>query len=153
MDCARTIKNLGAKEVKITYRRQLEQMPAEKKEIEEALEEGIEILYQNNIVEIIGKDKKVEKVELIKTELVKKEGDTRLVPVNIEGSNYKIDADYVVMALGSKPSEIVEKLDIKLNKWGSIEIDENYRTSRKKIYAGGDLAGGKGTVAWASKAR
>lgn len=149
MDCARTIKKLGAKEVKIVYRRAREQMPAENQEIEHAIEEDIEILYKNNIVKIQG-SKKVEEVELIKTELIQKDGETRLVPVNIENSNYKIKADYVIMALGSKPDTFVEKLGLKLNKWGNIEIDENYRTSNPKIYAGGDLAGVKGTVAWAS---
>ena len=58
--------------------------------------------------------------------------------------------DYVIMALGSKPSEIVNELGLELNKWGNIKIDEKYRTSKEKIYAGGDLAGVKGTVAWAA---
>ena len=81
-------------------------MPAEQKEIEDAKKEGINFLFQNNIVEIKGNNK-VEKLELIKTELVQKEGETRLVPINIEGSNYEIDTDYVVMALGSNVSEEV----------------------------------------------
>ena len=150
MDCARTIKRLGAKEVKVVYRRAEEQMPAEVKEIAEAKEEGIEFLFQNNIVKIIGKDK-VEKVELIKTELIQKEGETRKVPVNIPNSNYIIDIDYIVMALGSKPEEIVKSLGLELNKWGYIQIDEKNRTSNPKIFAGGDLAGAKGTVAWAAR--
>ena len=150
MDCARTIKRLGAKEVKVVYRRAEEQMPAEVKEIAEAKEEGIEFLFQNNIVKIIGKDK-VEKVELIKTELIQKEGETRKVPVNIPNSNYIIDIDYIVMALGSMPEDIVKTLGIELNKWGYIKIDEKNRTSNPKIFAGGDLAGAKGTVAWAAR--
>lgn len=149
MDCARTIKRLGAKEVKVVYRRAREQMPAEDKEIEKAMEEGVEFLFQNNIVKIIGKDK-VEKLELIKTKLVQKEGDTRLSPVNIEDSNYIIDADYVVMALGAVPETFVKSLELNLTKWGNIEVSENYETSRPKIYAGGDLAGVRGTVAWAA---
>lgn len=149
MDCARTIKRLGAKEVKVIYRRAREQMPAEIKEIEDAINEGISFLYQNNIVKIIGTNK-VEKVELIKTELKQKEGETRLVPVNIENSNYIIDVDYVVMALGSKPDNFVSKLGIELDKWGNIKIDENYKTSNDKIYAGGDIVGVKKTVAWAA---
>ena len=84
-------------------------MPAEQKEIEDAKKEGINFLFQNNIVEIKGNNK-VEKLELIKTELVQKEGETRLVPINIEGSNYEIDTDYVVMALGSNVSEEVIEL-------------------------------------------
>ncbi len=149
MDCARTIKRLGAKEVKVVYRRAREQMPAEDKEVEEAMEEGVEFLFQNNIVKIIGENK-VEKLELIKTELVQKEEDTRLSPVNIEGSNYVIDADYVVMALGANPESFVKDLNLNLNKWGNIEVNDNYETSRAKIYAGGDLAGVRGTVAWAA---
>ena len=150
MDCARTIKRLGAKEVKVIYRRAEEQMPAEVKEIAEAKEEGIEFLFQNNIVKIIGKNK-VEKVELIRTELIQKEGETRKVPVNIPNSNYIIDMDYIVMALGSMPEDIVKKLGLELNKWGYIQIDEKNRTSNQKIFAGGDLAGAKGTVAWAAR--
>lgn len=150
MDCARTIKRLGAKEVKIIYRRSREQMPAEKKEIEDAINEGIEFLFQNNIVKILGNDK-VEKVELIKTKLVQKENDARLVPVNIENSNYKIDIDYIVMALGSSTEPYVKELGLNLNKWGNIEINEKYQTSNPKIYAGGDLAGIKSTVAWAAQ--
>ena len=149
MDCARTIKKLGAKEVNVIYRRAREQMPAEDKEVEEAISEGINFLFQNNIVKIIGEEK-VEKVELIKTDLVLKEGDTRLVPVNIENSNYIMDTDFIIMALGSKPQPYVEKLGINTNKWGNIEINEDYQTSNPKIYAGGDLAGIKGTVAWAA---
>ncbi len=149
MDCARTIKRLGAKEVKVIYRRAREQMPAEDKEVKEAMEEGIEFLFQNNIVKIAGKGK-VEEVELIKTQLVKKENDTRLVPINIEGSNYTKKIDYIVMALGSKVEPYVKKLGLDTNKWGNIEVNEKYQTSNPKIYAGGDLAGMKGTVAWAA---
>ena len=150
MDCARTIKRLGAQEVKVIYRRAEEQMPAEAKEIEEARHEGIEFLFQNNIVKILGKDK-VEQVELIKTELVQKEGETRKVPVNIPNSNYIIDIDYIVMALGSEPDGFVKDLGLQLNKWGYIDIDEKYRTSNSKIFAGGDISGCKGTVAWAAR--
>ena len=149
IDCARTIKKLGARKVTIIYRREEEQMPAERKEIEEAKKEGIEFAFKNNIVKIIG-EKSVEKIEIIKTELIKKEGEERLFPINIENSNYIIDMDYVIMALGSKTSEIVSELGLELNKWGNIKIDEKYRTSKEKIYAGGDLAGIKGTVAWAA---
>ena len=149
MDCARTIKRLGAEEVKVIYRRAREQMPAEDKEIEDAMKEGIKFLFQNNITKIIGTNK-VEKVELIKTDLVQKEGETRLVPVNVEGSNYIIEMDYVVMALGSKADKIVSNLGLQLNRWGNIEVNEKYQTSNPKIYAGGDIAGVKSTVAWAA---
>lgn len=150
MDCARTIKRLGAKEVKVIYRRAEEQMPAEVKEIQEAKEEGIEFLFQNNIVKILGNNS-VEEVELIKTELVQKEGETRMVPINIPNSNYKIDIDYIIMALGSEPEEFVKDLGLELNKWGRIQVDKKNRTSNPKIFAGGDIAGAKGTVAWAAR--
>ena len=134
MDSARTIK-LGASEVYVIYRRAEEQMPAEKKEI--------------NIVKILGKEK-VEKLECIKTELVKKEGENRLSPVNIEGSNFILDMDYVVMATGSKPeNNIIEKFE--KNEYGYIKIDENMQTSISKVFAGGDIVGQKATVAWASR--
>lgn len=149
MDCARTVKRLGAKEVNVIYRRARKQMPAEDKEVEDAMKEGINFLFQNNIVKIIGKEK-VEKLELIKTELVQKDNDTRLVPINIEGSNYQINTDYVIMALGSMPEDYVKELGLKTNKWGNLEINEKYQTSNPKVYAGGDVAGVKSTVAWAS---
>lgn len=151
IDTARTIKRLGAKNVIITYRRAKEQMPAEAKEVRDAENEGIEFLFQNNIVKIKG-NKKVEKVELIRTELIQKEGESRLSPVNIENSNYEIDADYVVMALGSEPEDFVKKLNLELTKYNYIKIDEHHKTSNTKVFAGGDIAGEKATVAWAAKA-
>ena len=150
MDCSRTIKRLGAKEVNVIYRRAEEQMPAEKKEIADAKEEGINFLFQNNIVEIKGENK-VEKLELIKTKLVQKEGETRLIPVNIEKSNYEIKTDYVVMALGSNVSDEVLDLGLTLDKWGNVMVNQKFQTSNSKIFAGGDLAGCKGTVAWAAR--
>lgn len=149
MDSARTIKKLGASEVYVIYRRAEEQMPAEKKEIADAKKEGIEFLFQTNIVKILGKEK-VEKLECIKTELVKKEGENRLSPVNIEGSNFILNMDYVVMATGSKPeNNIIEKFE--KNEYGYIKIDENMQTSINKVFAGGDIVGQKATVAWASR--
>ena len=150
MDCSRTIKRLGAKEVNVIYRRAEEQMPAEKKEMADAKEEGINFLFQNNIVEIKGENK-VEKLELIKTKLVQKEGETRLIPVNIEKSNYEIKTDYVVMALGSNVSDEVLDLGLTLDKWGNVMVNQKFQTSNSKIFAGGDLAGCKGTVAWAAR--
>ena len=149
MDSARTIKKLGASEVYVIYRRAEEQMPAEKKEIADAKKEGIEFLFQTNIVKILGKEK-VGKLECIKTELVKKEGENRLSPVNIEGSNFILDMDYVVMATGSKPeNNIIEKFE--KNEYGYIKIDENMQTSINKVFAGGDIVGQKAIVAWAAR--
>lgn len=154
MDCARTIKRLGAKNVSIVYRRAKEQMPAEEIEIVEAEKEGIEFLYKTNVIKVIGNNtNEVCKIECIKTELVQKEGDSRLSPVNIEGSNFELDMDYVVMAIGSMPDEnVISTLGLELNKKGYIQVDENYETSIKNVYAGGDVAGGKATVAWAARA-
>ena len=149
MDVSRAIKRLGAKNVYVVYRRAREQMPAEKKEIEDAINEGVEFLFLNNIVKVIGKDK-VEKIECIKTKLIYEEGK-RPYPENIEGSNYTMDMDYVVMAIGSSSDlNVLDKLNVKTNKWNRIEIDENYKTSIENVYAAGDIAGIKSTVAYAS---
>ena len=149
MDSARTIKKLGAKHVYVIYRRAEEQMPAERKEIDAAKEEGVEFLFQNNIVKALG-NTHVEKIECIKTQLVKKEGETRLSPVNIEGSNYIMNMDYVVMATGSKPEDkVIEKFE--KNKWGYINVNEQMQTSLNNVYAGGDIVGEKQTVAWAAR--
>ena len=150
MDISRTAKRMGAKKVVVIYRRSEAEMPADKKEIEEAKEEGVEFLFLTTITKIIGKDK-VEKLELLKNELVKKENDSRPVPVPIEGSNYEIDADYVMMAIGSHPDEYISTLNLRQEK-GRIKIDENGKTSDEKVFSGGDIAGTKGTVAWASRA-
>ena len=150
MDTARTIKRLGAKKVIVAYRRARKQMPAEQKEIEDAINEGVDFLFQHNIIKIIG-EKKVEEIEVVKTKLIQKEGETRLSPVNIENSNYEIKADYVVMAIGSKPSEFVKDLSLEVDKRGYIKVNENGQTSNPKIYAIGDLAGNVSTVAWACK--
>lgn len=151
MDSARTIKKLGAKKVTVIYRRAEEQMPAEEKEIQEAKNEGIEFLFQTNILRILGTGK-VEKIECIKTELKKKEGEDRLSPVNIENSNYFKDIDYVVMAVGSGPElNLTQSLGVNTDRKGRIEINENNQTSNPKIFAGGDLTGEISTVAWAAR--
>ena len=155
MDCARTINKMGAKSVTIIYRRAEEQMPAEKKEIEQAKSEGVEFLFQTNVVKILGDSKEeqnVKKIECVKTKLVQKEGETRLSPVDIEGSNYVIDMDYVVMAIGSTvEKDVVESLNLETDKKGYIKVNENYQTTKPKIFAGGDLVGTKATVAWAAE--
>lgn len=103
MDMARTVNRMGAKEVIVVYRRAKKQMPAEEVEVEEAEKEGVSFLLQNNIVRILGKER-VEQIECIKTELIKVEGE-RERPVNIEGSNYMLKTDFVLMALRSKTRE------------------------------------------------
>lgn len=178
MDCARTIIRMGAEEVNVIYRRAREQMPAETKEIESAENEGVKFLFQTNIVKILGsqeleesekinneleennshdatynatnKKRNVSKIECVKTKLVSKPGETRLSPVNIEGSNFVIPVDYVIMATGSNPDENVIA-DFEKNRWGYINVDENMQTSIPKVFAGGDIVGEKATVAWAAK--
>ena len=150
MDCARTIKRMGAKEVVVIYRRSEAEMPAEAKEIEDAKQEGVEFLFLNNIVKILGKDK-VKQIECIKTELVQKEGETRKSPVNIENSNYIMDIDYVVMAVGGKvDKDIIEKCNIETTSKKYVQVNENNQTSHKKVFAGGDVVGQNSTVAWAA---
>ena len=151
MDTCRTVKRLGAKTVTVIYRRSEEEMPAEKIEIEDAKKDGVDFLFQTNILKIMGEDK-VKQIECIKTELIQKPGETRKVPVNIENSNYTLDMDYVIMAVGSQTdNNLVNSLDIELTRKGTIAVDSNYKTSREKVFAGGDLAGAKGTVAWAAR--
>lgn len=151
MDTARTVKRLGASEVHVIYRRAEEQMPAERKEINDAKKEGIKFLFQTNILRILADDnKKIEKLECIKTELVKREGETRLSPVNIDRSNFYMPIDFIIMCVGSKIEE--EPLeDFKKNKWGYVEVNENMQTIIDKVFAGGDVAGEKKTVAWAAR--
>lgn len=147
MDTSRTIKRLGAKEVKVVYRRAEKQMPAERKEIEDAKKEGIEFLFLTNMIEVFDG-----KIECVKTQLIKKEGETREYPVNVEGSNFFVDTDFVILAVGSiTDKKIIDKLGLETNKWGNIKLDENYKTSDEKIYAIGDVAGVKQTVAWAAR--
>lgn len=147
MDASRTIKELGAEKVTVVYRRAEKQMPAEEKEINSAKKEGIEFLFLTNMIKVLDN-----RIECVKTELIKKEGETREYPIDIEGSNFYIDVDYVVLAVGSSADKkIVDKLGLEVTKWGHIKVDENYKTSKEKIYAIGDLVGTKQTVAWAAK--
>ena len=151
MDVSRTVKRLGAKKVYVVYRRSMKEAPAEKKEIEAAMDEGIEFLFQKNITKILG-DKYVTGVELKSTKLEKVEGKPRLEPVNIEGTENIMACDYVIMAVGAIPEKsVVSSLGLLLDKRGKIVIDENGRTSKENVFAGGDLAGVKGTVAFAAR--
>lgn len=182
MDVSRTIKRLGADKVYVIYRRAEEQMPAERKEIEDAKNEGIEFLFQSNLVRINGagitedgesKDGDCSKetisdvdvdvdasndsgcvasVECVKTELVQKEGSDRLVPVDIDGINFTLNMDYVVMAVGSEAEKsVIDGLGVELNNWGYIDVNENFMTSIPNVFAGGDLVGTNATVAWAAR--
>ena len=143
MDASRTIKKLGATEVTVVYRRAREQMPAEDIEVAEALGEGVEFLFQVNPKKIANK-----KMHCVKTMLIQKEGE-RPVPVEIDGSDFELNVDYVIMAIGSKLDDTLIQ-GIELNEKGYIKVDENYKTNLPNMYACGDNIGEKATVAWAS---
>ena len=146
MDVCRSAKLKGG-DVTVIYRRSEKEMPATRKEIADAKEEGINFLFQTNILEINGNT-----LHCIKTQLVQKEGEKRLSPVNIEGSDFEFDYDYIIMAVGSKPdSNLTSALGLELTKWGSIVKDENLMSSKEAIFVGGDLADNKSTVAFAGR--
>lgn len=147
MDSARTLKKLGAI-VSVVYRRAEEQMPAEKKEIEDAKKDGVIFEFQTNILERIDSTK----AKCIRTELVKKEGSDRLVPVNIKGSEFIADFDYIVLATGSKTEEnILKSQGLEFDKYGYTKVNDNMQTNFENVFAGGDLVGEKATVAWAAR--
>ena len=146
MDVARTIKRLGAKEVTILYRRDKEDMPAEEVEIKETVLDDVKFLYKTKLVKILGEDK-VQKIECIKTKLNDEEKY-----VDIDDSNFILDADYVVMAIGSKADDVVLRtLGLKRLESGYLSTNDNDQTSDEKIFAAGDLTGTKSTVAWACR--
>lgn len=144
MDTARTIIRNGASKVYIIYRRSEEKMPSDKDEIEAAKKDGIEFIYETNIVNINGR-KNVTSVDVCKTEVV----NNKVIDKN--DVKYVIPCNYVIMAIGSHTDNVVRKLNINIDRKGFIQIDKDGRTSSKKIFAGGDVAGIKSTVAWAHR--
>ena len=147
LDAARTMKRLEADKVFIIYRRPEEQMPASKEEIEEAKNDNVQFLFQTNIVKILSEDlEKVSKIECIKTESESRNQS----PKNVEGSNFILDIDYVLFATGARPDkEVISEFE--KSEKGYILVDENMQTSIPNVYAGGDVAGEKATVAWAAR--
>ncbi len=148
MDSARTAKRLGAEDVYIVYRRASEQMPARIEEIHHAEEEGIEFKLLNNPVAIHGKDGRVDKMECLKMKLGEKDDSGRRRPLPIEGSNWMLDVDTVIIAIGQNPNPLLTSntKDIETKSWGGIKVDEDQETSRKGVYAGGDVVTGAATV-------
>ncbi len=147
IDVARTTKRMGA-DVTIVYRRDEDSMPANRVEINDAKNEGINFLLQTNILEVLGEDE-VDGIKVIKTELVPTDNG-RPKPVNIDGSEYEIPCDYVFMAIGSHADDnILSKLNIELEN-GYIKKDLDGLTSNSKIYSGGDIANDNNTVAFAA---
>ena len=149
MDAARTAKRLGADNVYIVYRRSEEEMPARKEEIGHAKEEGIDLRLLTNPTKIIGNDKGwVTGMECIKMELGEPDASGRRSPVEIEGSEYILDVDMVVMSIGQGPNPLIKATtpDLETNKRGNINADEFGQTSMPGVFAGGDIVTGAATV-------
>lgn len=146
IDMARTAIKEGASEVGIIYRRSRSEMSAEMNDIRTAKKEGIKFLFQTNVIKVIGEDK-VTGIECVKTTL-----DKEKKAINVEGSNFVIDTDVVIMAVGSRAdSELLESLKLDVKENGYLMVNSNNQTSNPKIFAAGDLTGAKSTVAWACR--
>jgi len=150
MDAARTAKRLGAEEVYIVYRRSRKEMPARLEEVHHAEEEGIKFQLLTNPVEILGNDKgAVVGMTCVRMELGEPDESGRRRPIPIPNSEFVIDADTVIVAIGNSPNPIVTQTTpgLELTKWGTIVVDEETgRTSRPRIFAGGDIVTGAATV-------
>ena len=158
MDAARTALRLGAENVYIVYRRSLEELPARAEEVENAMEEGIQFKLLTNPIKINGffdeNDKRnvkngfVTSIECIKMQLGEPDEKGRRRPIPIENSNFTMDVDVVIMAIGTSPNPLIKETtkDLEVNKWGGIVIDENGLTSIPGVYAGGDATSGSATV-------
>ncbi len=153
MDAARTAMRLGADKVTVVYRRSRDEMPARKEEIEHAEEEGIRFMLLTSPVEVLGKDK-VEGLKVIKMRLTEPDEKNRRRPVPIENSEFEIECDQVIMALGTSPNPILKRSapDLETDAKGVIKVDENGLTSVDRVYAGGDAATGAATVILAMSA-
>ncbi len=159
MDAARTALRMGAQKVYIVYRRSLEELPARKEEVEHAMEEGVEFLLLNNPTKILGyenkenpKDEKngfVSGLECVKMELGEPDESGRRSPVEIKGSNYTLDVDCVIMAIGTSPNPLIKSTTkgLEVSGRGGIVVDEKTGlTSREGVFAGGDAVTGAATV-------
>ncbi|MFW6278891.1 MAG: NADPH-dependent glutamate synthase [Bacillota bacterium] len=148
MDSARTAKRLGADDVYIVYRRSEQEMPARNEEIEHAREEGIEFKLQNNPVAIHGQDGVVDSLECLQMELGPEDESGRRRPIPIEGSNWELKVDNVIVAIGQSPNPILTEntSGLETKSWGGLVIDDNYATTREGVFAGGDVVTGAATV-------
>lgn len=158
MDAARTALRLGAEKVYIVYRRSMEELPARKEEVEHAQEEGIDFRLLCNPTEILGynnpddpRDPKngfVTGIKAVRMELGEPDASGRRRPVPIEGSEFTLDVDAVVMAIGTSPNPLIKNTTagLEVNRRGGIVVTEDGLTSRKNVYAGGDAVTGAATV-------
>jgi glutamate synthase (NADPH/NADH) small chain len=149
MDSARTALRLGGN-VTIVYRRAREQMPARAEEIHHAEEEGIKLKLLNNPIRIIGDDRhRVVAMECIQMKLGEPDDSGRRRPVPIEGSEFIMELDTVIVAIGNKPNPLIPQTmpELETTKWSTIVVDENtMQTSVAGVYAGGDIVSGAATV-------
>lgn len=149
MDACRTAMRLGAEKVWLVYRRSEEEMPARREEIHHAKEEGIEFALLTNPVAIHGTDKGwVAGLECVKMALGEPDASGRRKPEAVEGSNFVLPADTVIMAIGNTPNPLIPKTTpgLILTKKGTIAADDHGLTSREGVYAGGDIVTGAATV-------
>lgn len=150
MDAARTAKRLGAEEVYIVYRRSEEEAPARLEELHHAKEEGIIFRFLNNPAAILGDENGwVKGLEVVKQELGEPDASGRRRPVPVEGSNYIIDVETVIIAIGQSPNPLIRQTTPGLDcqRWGGIIVnEETMESSKENVYAGGDTVTGAATV-------
>ena len=149
MDAARSAKRLGAEEVYIVYRRSAEELPARKEEVEHAEEEGIIFKYLTNPTAILeGENGNVAGMTCVEMELGEPDASGRRRPVVKEGSEFTLECDCVIMAIGTSPNPLIKKTTkgLETQKWGGIVADERGATSREGVFAGGDAVTGAATV-------
>ncbi|HBT48360.1 MAG: NADPH-dependent glutamate synthase beta chain [Caldanaerobacter subterraneus] len=150
MDAARSALRLeGVEEVIVVYRRSKEEMPARAEEIEHAIEEGIKFEFLANPIRINGtEDGWVKSMDVIRMKLGEPDSSGRRRPIEIPGSEFTMEVDTVIMALGTSPNRLIPSTtkDIQVQKWGGIITDEDGRTSRPGVFAGGDAVTGAATV-------
>ncbi len=149
MDASRVAKRLGGEHVYITYRRGRDELPARKEEVEHAEAEGIEFQLLNNPIAIHGDEEgRVTGIELQKMELGEPDEKGRRKPVAVEGSNWILPCDAVIIAIGTSPNPLIRSTTkgLTVTKKGGIEADENGQTAREGVFAGGDAVTGSATV-------
>ncbi len=149
MDSARSALRLGAEEVCIVYRRSREELPAREEEIENAEEEGIVCKFLAAPIRFFGDEKGwVKAMECICMELGPPDESGRRKPIQCKGSEFTMDTDTVIVAIGRTPNPIIQKTTegLQVTKWGTIVADENGKTSIEGVYAGGDIVTGEATV-------